>query len=101
MRSHHELLQMVEDGRGQRERRQHRDLGRGPGALDRERQRAANAAGCALNVDGLGAVGLRAQSGVALPANYLSAGAVYVATYINATTEWLLWGAGSDASALN
>jgi hypothetical protein len=65
------------------------------------RPHAANAAGCALNVDGLGAVGLRAQSGVALPANYLSAGGVYVATYINATTEWLLWGAGSDAATLN
>jgi microcystin-dependent protein len=47
-----------------------------------------------LNVDGLGAKPLRLAPGVAneLPAGTLVQGTPYVATYYNATTEWILQG---------
>ena len=53
-----------------------------------------NAAGpVTLNVDGLGAKALRfSPSGVELPAGALVQGTPYVATYYNATTEWILQG---------
>ena len=46
-----------------------------------------------LNVDGLGAKPLRlSPSGVELPAGTLVQGTPYVATYYNATAEWILQG---------
>ena len=53
-----------------------------------------NAAGpVTLNVDGLGAKPLRlSPSGVELPAGTLVQGTPYVATYYNATAEWILQG---------
>jgi microcystin-dependent protein len=46
-----------------------------------------------LNVDGLGAKPLRfSPSGVELPAGTLVQGTPYVATYFNATAEWILQG---------
>jgi microcystin-dependent protein len=46
-----------------------------------------------LNVDGLGAKPLRfSPSGVELPAGVLVQGTPYIATYFNATAEWILQG---------
>lgn len=45
-----------------------------------------------LNVDGLGAKPLRTGPSLELPSNALLVGTPYVATYYNATTEWILQG---------
>jgi microcystin-dependent protein len=49
-----------------------------------------NTGPCTLNVDGQGAVPLRSSTGAELGAGVLLASTVYVATYFQATNEWLL-----------
>lgn len=53
---------------------------------------ATNGAGVTLNVDGLGAKGLRSSPGVDLNAGVLVAGTPYMATYYNASNEFILAG---------
>lgn len=56
---------------------------------------ATNTGTCTLNVDSLGAKALRSAPSVELVAGDLVAGTPYVATYFNATTEWIIHGAGA------
>jgi len=56
-----------------------------------------NGATVTLNVDGLGAKPLRSAPSLELPAGTLILGTPYVATYYNATAEWILH-AGSYAT---
>ena len=51
-----------------------------------------NGATVTLNVDGLGAKPLRSAPSAELPAGVLVQGTPYVATYYNATQEWILHG---------
>jgi microcystin-dependent protein len=57
----------------------------------------ANGATVTLNVDGLGARPLRFSPSFELPSNSLVVGTPYVATYFNATTEWILHGAQASS----
>ena len=57
---------------------------------------ATNGATPTLNVDGLGAKALRSAPSVELPDGALVAGTPYVATYFNATNEWILQGGISN-----
>src|SRR5262245_43775157 len=64
------------------------------GALIAYTPRKTSDATVPLNVDGLGAKPLRLAPGIAndLPAGALVQGTPYVATYYNATAEWILQG---------
>lgn len=57
---------------------------------------ATNGANATLNVDGLGAKALRFSPGISVQDGVLIQGTPYVATYYNATSEWILHGFGGD-----
>src|SRR5262249_28580318 len=56
------------------------------------RMNAANTGASTINVDSTGAKPLRSRAGVDLLNAELRTGVVYVATYVAATTEWLIAG---------
>lgn len=58
---------------------------------------ATNAATVTLNVNSLGAKPLRLAPSVDLQSNTLIQGTPYVATYFNATSEWILQGLGANS----
>ncbi len=58
---------------------------------------ATNGGTCTLNVDGLGAKPLRSGPGLELAIGALIQGTPYVATYYNATGEWILQSAFASA----